>query len=188
MQRGNALNDIGAELRVGQRALRPRRMDKRRSDGIYRNVVLTPLDRQAFRQVHDGRFCHAVHGFRRKSGKSGLRTHVNDAAATLLDHHASGQLAREERPFQVDAQCKIEVLFPYILGGIFGCDAGVVDKNVEPSKVSDGRVDRGADLLHLAHIHLERQNTSAHGPDFVADVTGSVYVAQTKGNVRAGVS
>src|SRR6516164_11855954 len=97
-------------------------MDERWSNGVYRNVVLTPLDRQAFRQVSDGRFCHAVHGFRRKGGKSGLRTHVNDAAAMLLDHHASGKLAREECSSQVDAQGEIEVLLPHVLSRIFGGD------------------------------------------------------------------
>ena len=54
MQRRNALDHIRTESRVGERFLRARCMDESRRDGVHRDVVLAPFDREAFGQVRDG--------------------------------------------------------------------------------------------------------------------------------------
>src|SRR2546425_3940232 len=65
VQGGDALDHVSAERRVRQRLFGARGRDKRGRHGVHRDVVLAPLDGQAFGQVGDGRLAHAVHRFRR---------------------------------------------------------------------------------------------------------------------------
>src|SRR6476620_6140755 len=85
METGDALENIGLELRVVKRGSRSRRFDEGRRHGVYRDAVLPPLDGQALRQVGDGRLGHAVHRLARQRDVSRLRTDIDDAAASLTD-------------------------------------------------------------------------------------------------------
>src|SRR5450755_1229278 len=55
MQAGDALDHVGTERRIGKRFVGSRRRDKRRSDGVYGDLVLAPFNRQTLGEVRDPR-------------------------------------------------------------------------------------------------------------------------------------
>src|SRR6185312_9506085 len=73
---------------------------------VHRNVVLSPLHRKAFGEMHDSSLGHAVHRFGGKRGEPGLGAHIDDASALLPDHDPTGSLAGEKRSLQIDRQVR----------------------------------------------------------------------------------
>ena len=66
VQRSDTLDDVGASGRIGKEFVRAGGRYERRGYRIHRNVVFTPLNRQAFGQMRNRRFSHAVNRFTRK--------------------------------------------------------------------------------------------------------------------------
>ena len=85
-------------------------MDESRRDGVHRNVVLAPFDREAFGQVRDGGLGHAVNRLRGQGHEPRLGPQIDNVSAILPDHHPSGSLTREEGSLQVHRQRQVEVL------------------------------------------------------------------------------
>jgi hypothetical protein len=82
----------------------------------------------------DTRLRHAVNGLAGQCGKSGLRTHVDDASKFLPDHHTTDCLTREESAFEIDFHSSVVISFGYVLSGVLGRDASVVDQDIDPAK------------------------------------------------------
>ena len=101
MQRGDAFDDIIPEGRVGEGRPSSRSVNERRRYSIRCDVVTAPLHRQTFREMCDAGLGHAVNGFIRQSGETGLQTDIYDAPDLLTDHHSHRSLATEECSFQV---------------------------------------------------------------------------------------
>src|ERR1700730_10426154 len=69
---GDALEDVSAELGVGEIFLRTRSVDERGCNRIHRDVVLAPFDGQAFGEMGNGGLGHAVNRLRGQGNESGL--------------------------------------------------------------------------------------------------------------------
>jgi hypothetical protein len=72
VQGGDTLDDISAQLRVGEIFLRTRSVDERGCNRIHRDVVLSPFDGQAFGEMGNGGLGHAVDRLRGQGNESGL--------------------------------------------------------------------------------------------------------------------
>ena len=155
MQSRDAFDGVGAEGRVAERCFGAGGADEGGRDGIDVNVVLTPFDSQAFRQVRDGRLRHAVNGFRRQRHKARLGAHVHNAAVFLANHDAAGRLAGEKRPLQIHCQRAVEVLLAHVFGQVFRGDAGIVHQDIQPSEMPGGVFNRRKYLFEARHVHLK---------------------------------
>ena len=75
---GDPLLDVGLEGRVGEVGCGAVGPDERRGDGVDRDAVAAPLDREAARQVGDGGLADAVDRLGREGDEAGLRAEVDD--------------------------------------------------------------------------------------------------------------
>jgi len=116
--------------------------------------------------VRDGGFGHAVDGLSGQSDKTGLRTQVDDAAAFLANHDSPSGLASKESALEVHGQREVEIFFGVIFGEIFGCNTGVVDKEIEAAEVRGSVLNGAGDLVQASHIHLQGQGLAAEGLNF----------------------
>jgi hypothetical protein len=51
-----------------------------------------------------------------------------------------------------------------------------------------GRIDGGADLPEIHHVHLQRETAAAERGDFVGQIAVALNIAQAERNVGSGVS
>ena len=178
-----ALDHVGAESGIGERFVGAWRGDEGGRDGVYRDVVLAPFDGQAFGEMRDRGFAGAIDGFRRQRGKSGLRAHVDDAAAVLADHDFRGSLRGEERCFQIDGEGGVEFMLGDVEGQIGEAVAGVIDEDVELAEMRGGVSYAAGDLIEMGNIHLQRKGAAAHGFDLACETGPGADVAQAQCDV-----
>src|SRR5437763_525614 len=96
---GDAVNGVGQMAQVGEILFRAWRANKSGGDGVHADSMFAPFDSQAFRQMSDAGFGHAVNRFGGKCSESRLRAHVDNGAFLLLDHYATRGLAGEKRSY-----------------------------------------------------------------------------------------
>ena len=135
VQRGNAFYYVRPELRIGEATLRPRSTYECWCDRIHSDVVLPPLNGEAFGQMCNGGLRHAVHRFGRQCNEPRLGTQVDDVIALLPDHDAPGSLTSEKCSLQIDGKRQIKVLLTYVLRKVVGCESRIVDQDVDPSEM-----------------------------------------------------
>ena len=187
MESGDTVDGVGEVAGIGEKVLGAGCQDEGGRNGVDADVILAPLDGETFGEMGDGGFGHAVNGFGGESHKAGLGTHIDDDAALLANHDAAGGLAGKESAFEIDSESGIEISFADVFGGIFGSDAGVVDKNVEPSEFFHGVIDGAEDLIFLGDIHLEGKGAAAEGTDFGGEAGVGMDIAETEGDVGTGI-
>lgn len=166
MEGGDSRDDVGTELRIGQGLLGAWSVNEGGRHSVHRDVVSSPLDGQAFREMSDSGLRHAIDGFRRERDKSGLRTHIDDSPGLLLNHHAPDRLAHKKRALQIDGKRLVEIVLADVLCEIVGSDTGVVHQNVDASKVPNGAIDGARYFIQARDIHLQRQYAPAQTFDF----------------------
>lgn len=184
---GDAYDGVCMGGGIRQIGFRAGSADEGGGDGVDGDVMAAPFDGEAFGEVGDGGFGHAVDGLRGEGDEASLGTHVDDDALFPGDHDAGGGLAGEESAFEIYGESIVKIFFADIFGGIFRGDAGVVDENIQAAELFDGVVDGFEDLIHAADVHLQRENFAAELADFRGEAGVGVQIAEAEGDVRAGV-
>src|SRR3569623_503769 len=91
------------------------------SAAMHSNVVLTPLDREAFGHMRDRGLAEAVDSFAGQRHGAGLRAHIDDGAAPTAEHVLAGVLGEKEGRLDVEVELEVE----HLLG--IGLDRPLVD-------------------------------------------------------------
>src|SRR5437588_4361503 len=86
---------------------------------------------------------------------SGQRRDVDDIAAAALFHLRNGFMAAIEDTKQICFQHRAKNLRRSFLDCFERADAGVVNENVQSTKLFDGVVDQTFDLMVIAYVSLE---------------------------------
>src|SRR5664280_480262 len=123
---------------------------------------MRPFKREALREVRNSRFRQAVNRLSRQGHMPRLRTDVYDASIPLLNHLASYRLRHEECALKIDGYCAVKICFGNFFCGVGSTNSGVVDQNINTTKVSVPFLDGAAYLVQLRYIELNRQRAAPH--------------------------
>jgi hypothetical protein len=89
------------------------------------------------------------------------RGHVDDAAAAALDEVREGGVRAVEDAAEVGGDDLLPLLDGHAADGAVAVDAGVVDEDVEPAELLDGRLDQGSALVRVSDAGVDRQSGAA---------------------------
>ena len=187
-KRRDALLHVGLEGRVREGGRGARRADERGRHGVDVDAVRTPLDRVALGQVRDRRLGRAVDRLARQRDEAGLRAHVHDAPAALLDHHPRHGLTGEEEALDVEVEGAVEIGLCPVLGRLLlGTQPGVVDEDVDAPERVPHRLDGRSDLRQVQQVHLHAQRPPPHAFDLGREILRVGRHPQPEGHVRTGI-
>src|SRR5215813_11345899 len=91
----------------------------------------------------------------------GRRAQIDDLAPPLVGHEPLYRTRAEECAAKVNANHRVPVVLGHLEQQVVPRDAGVVDQDVDATKVVDGGVDRGVDLLAHRYVAVDPDGRAA---------------------------
>ena len=162
-----------------------RRRDDAGRERVAGDVVLgEPAGRGLGERVHR-ELARAVRREARVALAPGDRRRVDDLAATGRDHPLGALLDADQGAEGIDVHDRVPVLLGDVEQVQRLVEAGVVEQDVEPPRALEERVERGDDLVALAHVGRQGDRGTRLRDDLGHDRVGRGRVEVEDSDERA---
>src|SRR5262245_45618333 len=95
------------------------------------------------------------------------RAYVDDTSAAFGRPQMPDEFLRGEKDaFQIDVENLVVIFFAHFPEWRMRFESGVVDQNIEPSKMLDALINQSPDVFDIAQIGFHDQSAAAGGLDF----------------------
>jgi hypothetical protein len=147
------------------------------TDGVDAHVAVGVVERRRLGQADHAVLGGRVRGLAAEASNAGARGGVHERTAALLEHERDLVLHAQEHAAKADPDDAVPFGLADLgdrLDGLF--DAGVVEGQIEPPELVDGRLKRRLHILRTRHVARDRESPSAG----FFDQTGRFLVARVR--------
>jgi len=160
------------------------RLDEAGTHAVHSNPITSVGHREAFGHADDRRLAGVVRQISPASDLAGHRCQAHDDAALLLDHRRQDGLGGEENGLGVDVHDRVPVLLGNLERWCCAIDAGVIHKDVNPTKLGARLLDHGPEILAGRDVCRHYQRAMAKATHLRRGALGVLPIYLSHDDVR----